>query len=188
MPESRNLMVAPPEFRAREAGVFFQQLEDQTRRLTEDTRGLDPSDLEWQPAPGANTIGMLLAHIAIVEVFWIQVALGRTEFDYTGVIGIGEMDDGIPLSADAPPPAALKGRELAYFDDLLARARAHTRQALVAMGDADLEREVRRTRADGSVRVTNVRWILYHLVEHQAGHYGQINLLRHLQRATAGTR
>jgi hypothetical protein len=26
------------------------------------------------------------------------------------------------------------------------------------------------------------RWILYHLLEHQAGHYGQILLLRHWYR------
>jgi hypothetical protein len=26
------------------------------------------------------------------------------------------------------------------------------------------------------------RWILYHLLEHQAGHYGQILLLRHQYR------
>ena len=30
----------------------------------------------------------------------------------------------------------------------------------------------------------NRRRIYYHLVEHYAGHYGQINLLRHLYKAT----
>ena len=36
-----------------------------------------------------------------------------------------------------------------------------------------------RRRADGSFRNLNVRWILYHVLEHQAGHYGQMLLLRH---------
>jgi hypothetical protein len=31
-------------------------------------------------------------------------------------------------------------------------------------------------------------WALYHIVEHEAGHYGQINLLRHQYRARAGDR
>ena len=31
-------------------------------------------------------------------------------------------------------------------------------------------------------RVFNVGWVLYHLIEHEAGHRGQINLLRHLLR------
>jgi len=187
MPDTRYLIVAPPEFRSPEAGTFFEQLEDQSRRLSKDTRGLEAAELEWQPAPGANTIGMLLAHIAIVEVYWIQFGpLARNQFDYRGVIGIDEMDDGIPLPAGGGPPGTLRGRDLAFFDDLLARARAHTRRALIAASDADLEREIRSPRADGSTRVVNVRWILYHLVEHQAGHYGQINLLRHLQRAAVG--
>jgi hypothetical protein len=29
----------------------------------------------------------------------------------------------------------------------------------------------------------NIGWALYHLVEHEAGHRAQINLLRHLHRA-----
>jgi hypothetical protein len=30
------------------------------------------------------------------------------------------------------------------------------------------------------VRVLDGGWVLYHLVEHTAGHFGQISLLRHL--------
>jgi len=29
--------------------------------------------------------------------------------------------------------------------------------------------------------VFNVGWVFYHMIEHEAGHHGQINLLRHLQ-------
>jgi hypothetical protein len=29
----------------------------------------------------------------------------------------------------------------------------------------------------------NVGWALYHAIEHFAGHYGQVNLLRHQYRA-----
>lgn len=28
--------------------------------------------LEWQLRPGTNTVGMLLAHLAVVEVYWVQ--------------------------------------------------------------------------------------------------------------------
>jgi hypothetical protein len=31
-----------------------------------------------------------------------------------------------------------------------------------------------------------MRWILYHMVEHFAGHYGQINLLAHQARIVRG--
>jgi len=37
------------------------------------------------------------------------------------------------------------------------------------------------------VRVLSVRWAMYHVLEHYAGHRGQVQLLRHLYSATVGT-
>jgi uncharacterized damage-inducible protein DinB len=160
-------------------------MEDQTRRLTESTRDLKPEELSWQPSPGMNTIGMLLAHIAIVELFWVHVgpaALTEPEFDSVGVLGIGADDDGLPLPESGAPPAVLAGRDLAFFDDVLARARAHTRRHTLGLRDQDLGRMGSLTRPDGTSSSFTVRWVLYHILEHQAGHYGQILLLRHLYR------
>lgn len=177
---------------AREAGSFLAQLDDQNRRLTEDTRGLTPDDLSWQPHPGMNTIGMLFAHLAIVEVYWLLVATESVTDDFEqrvrSVIGIGPDDDGMPAAADTRPPTTLAGKDLAFYDDLLARARRHTRAIVQSWSEADLDGMVERvSRRDGSRWQMNRRWILYHVLEHLAGHYGQINLLRHLQRARAAT-
>ena len=182
----RDILAAPAGYRSREVGLFVAQMDDQSRRLTQDTRGADVAELEWQPAAGLNTIGMLLAHIAIVEVFWILVATrGPAASNVEPVLGIGNDDDGMPLPANGLPPDALRAKPIRFFDDLLARARAHTKQAVAGLGDADPDREVTRTRRDGLSEVLNVRWILYHVLEHEAGHYGQINLLRHQFRTLA---
>ena len=104
-------------------------------------------------------------------------------------LGIGLDDDGMPLPAEGRPPAGLAGRDLGSFDDLIARARAHTKQVAAPLDDAYLEREIVRehpnpeTREARSGRVVTPRWTLYHLLEHEAGHYGQILLLRHALRA-----
>jgi uncharacterized damage-inducible protein DinB len=182
---SRYAIEAPPGFRSREAALFVAQLEDQTRRLTADTCTLTPAELEWQPATGQNTIGMLLAHIAYWEVFWTRLVLEDRPlpFEVRDVLGLDRGDIGTPLPADGRPPTGLAGREVAYFHDLLARARAHTVEAARALADADLEREVIRQRPDGSQNAVTVRWALYHMLEHLAAHYGQVNLMRHLQRA-----
>ena len=184
----RRILVPPLGYRAREAGLFAEQLDDQSRRLAEATRGIEPAELAWQPAPGLNTIGMLLAHIAIVEVYWTQVGpLSLTTFETESVLGIGVDHDGMPLAAGGSPPAGLEGRELAYFDDLLARARAYLKRAVAELSDADLEREVPRKGRDGTLReILNLRWILYHMLEHEACHYGQINLLAHHYRLAGG--
>ena len=187
MPEVRHILVAPAGFRSREAGLFVAQMDDQNRRLTENTRGLSPAELEWQPAPGMNTIGMLLAHIAVVEVWWIlNATVGQDRSDVRPALGIGGDDDGMPLAEGGRPPESLRGKPLEFFDDLLSRARAHTQKAVEGLDDLDLDREVRVATRDAKGRVLNVRWILYHVLEHEAGHYGQINLLRHQLRLVAG--
>ena len=191
-PLVREVLMMPPGCRSREAASFVAQLEDQSERLRADTRGLTAAGLEWQPSPGLNTIGMLLAHIAIVEVFWTQVGpLGLTSDDVRRAdmhtaLGIGIDDDGMPLAPGGAPPATLRGKDLAYFDDLLARARRYSMRDIAQLGDTDLDREITRTRRDGSIHQSNMRWILYHMVEHFAGHYGQINLLAHQFRLTGG--
>jgi len=96
------------------------------------------------------------------------------------VIGISMDDEGMPLAAGALPAPALAGRGVAFFHDLLRRARENTKRVARTLTDEDLGREVPRPRPDGGTRVLDGAWVLYHMVEHTAGHFGQINLLRHL--------
>jgi uncharacterized damage-inducible protein DinB len=168
--------------KSRLVGLFLWQLDDQLKNLTDDTRGATPDELEWQPAPGMNTIGMLLAHIALVEAGWIGAAARGLDFFKLDVLPIRWPDSGIPLAPGAAPPAALRGKDLAFYDDLLGRARAFVREALAPLADADLELRRSRIRRDGTQVDYNVGWALYHALEHMAGHYGQINLLRHQYR------
>ena len=122
----RSIMAPLPEFRSREAGSFLAQLDDQLRLLRERTRDLTPEDLMWQPAPGMNTIGMLLAHLAIVEVWWTKLVIeNEANGDVRGVLGIGEDDDGMPLGENAPAFPLLNGKDLVFYDDLLERGRAY---------------------------------------------------------------
>ncbi|HEV8129398.1 MAG TPA: DUF664 domain-containing protein [Candidatus Eisenbacteria bacterium] len=179
-------------FKSLEAGSFMAQLDDQLERLREATRGLTPEDLMWQPEPGMNTIGMLLAHLAVVEVWWTMFVIeGKTETtdeDFRGVLGIGADDDGLPLAEKAPPFPLLDGKDLAFYDNLLDRARNYFKRVTKDRTEEDMERTFQRTRPDGTIRERNVRWFYYHILEHFAGHFGQILLLRHLLRARTGER
>ncbi len=180
----RSTIEPLPGYRSKEVSLFVSQLEDQTRRLREATRDITPDELQWQPYPGMNTIGMLFAHLSVVEVWWTMIVVQQDKDPRVlPILGIGEDDDGLPLAGDAAPPAGLNGKDLAFFDDLLSRGRAHYTKALMPLTDADLEREIVRTRPDGTERIVTVRWYLYHVLEHFSGHYGQILLLRHLYKA-----
>lgn len=181
---SRFLIEAPAGFRSAAAGVFVAQLDDLSRRRGEAFHDVTAAELEWQLRPGMNTIGMLLAHMAIVEVVWMDIGpLGLAEPRVEGVLGLGRDDDGMPLPEGATSPALLRGKDLAWYEGLFTRARAHTKEVAAGLTDADLDRQLTRTRPDGSQRTFNLRWVLHHLVEHDAGHYGQALLLRHLRRA-----
>ena len=180
----RSVIELPPGYRSKEVASFITQMDDQSRRLAEATRDITAEELGWQPKPGMNTIGMLLAHNAIVEVFWTAIALkGEEKPVGEPVLGISFDDDGMPIPEDGKPPAALAGKNRAYFDDLLRQAREYLKEAAKNVPDSDLDREIVRNRPDGTQRIINVRWYFYHILEHYSGHHGQILLLRHLHRA-----
>jgi uncharacterized damage-inducible protein DinB len=182
MTTNRTRLITPlPEFTSPEASLYIAQLDDLSRRLREDIAHVTPQQLEWQPAPGMNTAGMLLAHIAIAEVYWASI-LTRRPFTCEQVLGIGADDDGMPCPEGGAPPPGLAGKPLAYFFDLLLKAREYTRQQLGTLTTDDLIRPFEQKRRDG-VTTLNGHWILYHMVEHMGGHYAQINLLLHLQSA-----
>ena len=75
-PPQKSLIVVPARARSREVASFFAQLDDQSRRMFADLQGCTAAELAWQPRRGANTIGMLLAHCAIVEAIWLLIATG----------------------------------------------------------------------------------------------------------------
>src|SRR5436309_16086381 len=149
MTDPKNRVLAPIDgFESTEASLAFAQLEDLTARLWKDIRDAEPEELTWQPAPGMNTIGMLLAHLAVVEVFWVA-SLTETAFLCEEVLGIGGDDDGLPLPPEGLPPSGLAGRGLSYFHDLIGRAREYTRKSLAPLVDSDLTREIEQRRRDG---------------------------------------
>ncbi len=161
-PPQRHTIQPEPGFRSREVALAVAQLEELTRRLVADTEDLAPEALEWQVAPGANTIGMLLAHVAHWEVWWVRAILeGRAgAIDVRDVLGVGREEIGIPLPPGGRPPAAFEGRDVAYFHDLLTRARAHTYLVARSVADEELDRELARTRANGTQQIQLLKKLL----------------------------
>ena len=164
-------------------GLFAAQLDDQLCRLKEDLEGLSTEHLEWQPRPGMNTIGMLLAHLAVVELHWIIVAAHELplvpdrDVLLRRITGIGMRDDGLPLKEDGRHAQSLAGKSLDDYWKMMDAARAEVRRELRTWTDDQLEttyvlRDEQITRS----------YTLYHVLEHFASHYGQILMLKHMMR------
>jgi uncharacterized damage-inducible protein DinB len=180
-------LISPEGYNPRAVAVraLAAQLDPLLKVLTARVKDATTSDLEWQPRPGTNTIGMLLAHLAVTETFWLQAGAqgidSHQEVDTIvhATLGIHIDDDGLPLPPHASHPPTLAGKTAADYLDLLHRARQATHATLRAWDDSDLERIVT---VDGNQLTRG--WILYHVVEHFAQHTGQIALLASLRRRT----
>lgn len=185
-PVSRSALVVPTGYASQEVATFIAHLDDLLKRQHDQTRKLTPADLEWQAAPGMNTIGMLMAHQSIIEVAWTGMAiedLQRDQVRLKEVLGIGVKDDGMPLPEDGAPPAGLAGKDLAFYDGLLTRSREYLKRVAVGVKDSDLTIIRPRTRPNGEPRELEVRWMIHFLAGHFAHHSGQIALLQHARQA-----
>ncbi len=181
-------LVPAPGYPSREVAISMAQLEELHERLVLAAMPLSPGQLLWQPRPGASSAGMLLAHVAVAETHLTQVGLlGDVQGHVQDVIGIREDDDGMPLAPDGMAPELLRDKDAAWFAGLLSRSLAHVRTAAAQLTDADLDLDVvRPPRPDGTQRIFNKRWVLWHIVEHTAGHLGQLLMLVNLVRGQAG--
>src|SRR5262245_10082204 len=151
---------------------FAAQLDDQLRRLKQNVADLEVRHLEWQPHAGMNSIGMLLAHLALVDIWWIRIGprqVPEAEWGTVamGIVGIDMDGDGMPAKPDALHPATLAGKPLSAYLEMIDAARAATHGELREWRDADLAGTY--TFRD---RVISREWTLYHVLEHFCGHYG----------------
>jgi uncharacterized damage-inducible protein DinB len=169
----------------RAVGFGLAQLVDLHVRLEKTLSPLDVAALEWQPAPGRNTVSMLAAHVALVEAYWIRAAPtgfeSKAEVDriLREVVGIGGDDDGMPAPPGGLHPTALRGWTADRYLALLSRSLDASRRTLEGWTDADLPREVV---VHPGHRIA-LGWILHHVVEHLAYHWGQIGLVLREMRA-----
>lgn len=164
-------------------GLYAAMLDDQLNLLKEDIAHLDVVHLEWQQQPGMNTIGMLLTHCAIVEVYWLYAADQENMTDeemetvFKNMLGVGGDDDGMPAKAETRHPAILRGKTTQDYFTMLDKARTATHELFQGWTDAKLDSVYSQPKRD---RNFSYNWTIYHILEHFSGHYGQVLLLMHL--------
>lgn len=162
-------------------GLFAAQLDDQLSRLKKEVKDLTVEQLEWQERPGMNTAGMLLAHLALVEVWWIKLAPAGIPWLPEGKDLIqkicGIEDDGLPLPPEGTHSSYLKGFTAEKYLAIIAKGRRVIFTTMKKWRDRDLDKFY----GHGKIEISHT-WTLYHVLEHFAGHYGQILLLKHLMR------
>lgn len=152
----------PPEI-ARWLWVFA----DTRQRTLEVLDGVDETRLD-EPGPGGNSVGTILAHMALVEADWLYVEILGEEYP-------------ADLVALLPPEArdadgqlmATPGLPLARYLEALETVREQLVARVGALSPADLDRV--RSLPDYDV---SPAWVLNHLVQHEAEHRAEISITR----------
>ncbi len=129
------------------------------KELLDGVRNLTQEQLDWSPPNHKNTIGYLLGHIAGCEHWWIE-GVARGSIDYQG--------DRFDNARELPEILDLLDEQFRVFSGWLARETTDDWDEVFY--------EVK-----GRDEKVSKRWLVWHVVEHQARHRGQIFMMLRMQ-------
>ncbi|HMA37835.1 MAG TPA: DinB family protein [Chloroflexia bacterium] len=158
-------------------GRYVAQLTEVRADLKHEVAGLTVAQLDWHPDAQTESIGTLLLHLDAVEWSWMhEDLLGAAAAAYPG-----QWPEAMPIRRGVPQ---VSGRPVEHYLQQLDATREQTLQILRDFADADLARLVGEAEPPPGVEkrseLYTVDWIIWHVIEHEATHVGQIELLRRL--------
>lgn len=154
-----------------EIGRWLWAMQAMRSRTLELVEGLDQATLDWQGPDGReNAIGSLLYHIALVEMSWLNFdLLLQKEFPPA-------VKRDFPIEGWSAEAVMTHVPNVSLADHLgrLERGRSIFLDALRGMTLDDW----RRLRSPSEEEDVTPEWVVFHLVEHEAGHQYQISGLK----------
>ena len=169
----RQHSLSPVEGFSPAVGLSLAAMEEVRGQLQRIVWEMSDEDLARLAFPGAHSIGALVLHIGEAEWWWMNCIVRGHE--------LTESDRAAPywdvlVDADA---FAAKNYSARFCLDTIDRIRGETRSFLAALDDDALEKVYGHTHG-GRTMEASLRWILHHLVDHEAQHKGQILMLKRL--------
>ncbi|MGG2111526.1 DinB family protein [Lysinibacillus pakistanensis] len=167
----KNLIVLPLHGFESEIGRWLWCLEDIRRTLLEKISGISQQQLDTEVI--GHSIGSLLYHIALIEADWLyeEVLGGKWNPNIRTLFPQEDRNDDDTLNS-------VKGQNL---DEHLHRLQCVRDELLFHFRTMDLE-DWRTSRSLIHYDVTP-EWVIYHLLEHESHHRGQIfQMLENLKR------
>lgn len=154
-------------------GYYLSGMEEVREQLVGAVKNI-PNDVIGKPAfLGAHSIGGLVLHIGEAEWFWMQMVVSGhslTEEDKKSAFWDVLDDFDCVLN---------RGYTTEFCLQEVEKIRNQTRDVLFTYNDSDLDRMISFER-HGKKTEHSLRWILHHLIDHEAQHKGQILMLKRL--------
>jgi len=148
----------------------MEEVRDQVR---EAVTGMSDKQIRQPAFSGAHAIGALILHIGEAEWWWMQCVVSGHKLtpedrraDYWDVL-------------KDPEGFASKGYSAEFCLTEVGKIRNQTRELLASFNDDHLE-QIFSLEKRGETHEHSLRWILHHLVDHEAQHKGQILMLKRL--------
>ncbi len=163
---TRPIDVPPAPGTDPQIGLLLAMLDDATTEWRGELGDASDETVVWQPFPGGHSIGTLLLHIADVEAYWLhQIGAGQARSEEDLARLLSQETQQYDLSWPRPP-----AQPLSWFRAQHDEIRARTRRIVSTWDDPTLARP--RDAAEFTRR-----WLLHHVLTHEAYHGGQAVLL-----------
>lgn len=136
--------------------------------------GISEEELHWQYKEGWNTIGCLLEHILVLK--------DAIRIEDIELRSLTEEEKSIilkPISLGDFIPELIGKRTLVDYKKLLTSNLEETIQFLKSMEESELW----KNKGKEGVPPFNNFWLLYHIIEDEIHHRGQISILRKLYKS-----
>jgi len=160
----------PPVTDDSNAALLIAMLEDDTRNWRGDLDAVPDEAIYWQPYPDSHSIGAILLHIADAEAYWLhQVLTGVPLSEETKQLLMSDEVEQFAGKWGTPPK-----QPLAWYYEQQDKVRKQTLENLKAHSDPS---------ALYGERQFTLRWLLHHVITHEAYHAGQVSLLLSQYRA-----
>ena len=154
-------------------GYYMSGMEEVRSQVINAVKDI-PNELIGKPAfLGAHSIGGLVLHIGEAEWFWIQMVVsGHKLTDEDRNAAYWDILDEVERVTS-------RGFSTEFCLQEVEKIRNQTRDVLFSFNDTDLERVISFERR-GKTTEHSLRWILHHLIDHEAQHKGQILMLKRM--------
>ena len=156
-----------------EIGFYVSGMEEVREQVRDAVAKLKGERFNRPAFLGAHSIGALVLHIGEAEWWWMQCNVAGHE--------LTDEDRKAPYwdVLDEPDAFRRRGYTAEFCLQQLDIIREQTRMLLAQFNDGDLDRIFSYTRRD-EIHEQSLRWILHHLIDHEAQHKGQILMLKRL--------
>jgi uncharacterized damage-inducible protein DinB len=147
-------------------------LEDIRRETISGVSTLTKEQLFAAPENGEFPVGAYLMHLCECDLHWLEVISGKEQPDELKKKCY--FDKWFDSFGESSPPSTAP--ELIEYASLLKETRSRFLEYISSLNDSDLDATVVIKRKSGDVSLSK-KWIIYHIIEHEAHHRGQMFLL-----------